>query len=154
MRQQPLTIGNHPNLKALELTEPISDILGFHPYYMWNGTQERLQTTTKDGFENYLDACVAIAERTGKELIANETVWGARDDATHVEVMRYTLGELAKRDIGYTVHALHHSLVADLHRDEYGPVGWPEWLHFIEADGSLRAGHEAFNEFAPSRRSA
>jgi hypothetical protein len=152
--RQPLTIGNHPNVKALELTQPISDILGFHPYYMWNGTQDRLQTKTKDGFENYLDACVAIAERAGKELIANETVWGARDDATHVEVMRYTLGELAKRDIGYTVHALHHSLVADLHRDEYGPVGWPEWLHFIEADGSLRAGHEAFNEFAPSRRSA
>ena len=44
---------------------------------------------------------------------------------------------------------VHHSLVADLHRDEWGPVGWPEWLHFIEADGSLRVGHEAFNEFAP-----
>jgi hypothetical protein len=65
--------------------------------------------------------------------------------------MRYTLGELAKRDIGFLVHALHHSLVADLHRDAYGPVGDPECLHFIEADGSLRAGHEAFNEFAPAR---
>ena len=40
---------------------------------------------------------------------------------------------------------------ADLHRDEWGPVGRPEWLHFIEADGSLRAGHEAFNEFAPQQ---
>jgi hypothetical protein len=66
--------------------------------------------------------------------------------------MRYTLGELVERGIGFTVHALHHSLVADLHRDEYGPVGHPECLHFIEADGRLRAGHDAFNEFAPSRR--
>jgi hypothetical protein len=148
--QQPLTIGNYPNVKALELTEPISDIVSFHPYYMWNGNQNRLQTKTKDGFEGYLDQCVAIAERAGKELVASETVWGARDDATHVEVMRYTLTELTRRGIGFTVHALHHSLAADLHRDEWGPVGWPEWLHFIEADGSLRAGHEAFNEFAPS----
>ena len=49
-----------------------------------------------------------------------------------------------------TAHALHHSLVSDLHRDAYGPVGLPECLHFLEADGSLRAGHEAFNEFAPA----
>lgn len=92
---------------------------------MWNGSGSQLQTKSKEGFEGYLDKCVAIAERAGKELIANETVWGARDDATHVEVMRYTytLAQLTQRGIGFTVHALHHSLVADLHRDEWGPVG-------------------------------
>ena len=116
---------------------------------MWSGSGSQLQTKSKEAFEGYLDKCVAIAERAGKELIANETVWGARDDATHVEVMRYTLAQLTQRGIGFTVHALHHSLVADLHRDEWGPVGRPEWLHFIEADGSLRPGHEAFNEFGP-----
>ena len=63
--------------------------------------------------------------------------------------MRYTVGQLTQRGIGFTVHALHYSLVADLHHDDWGPVGHPEGLHFIEADGSLRAGHEAFNEFAP-----
>ena len=147
--RQPLTIGNYPNLTALELTEPISDILSFHPYYMWNGSGNQPQTKTKDGFERFLDDCVAVAERAGKELVASETVWGARDDATHVEVMRYTLEQLTRRGIGYTVHALHHSLAADLHQDAWGPVGTPEWLHFIEADGSLRAGHEAFNAFAP-----
>lgn len=97
---------------------------------------------------------MAIAKRAGKELLANETVWGARDDATHVEVMRYTLAQLTKRGIRFTVHALHHSLVADLHCDEWGPVGRPDCLHFVEADGSLRAGHETFNEFAPSRAMA
>ena len=145
---QPLTIGTHPDVTALSLVEPISDVLSFHPYYMWNGDRQ-LHTSTKRGFEAYLDECLVLARRAGKELLANETVWGARDDAKHVEVMRYTLGELRARNIGFLVHALHHSLVADLHRDAYGPVGWPECLHFIEADGSLRKGHEAFNDFAP-----
>jgi hypothetical protein len=52
------------------------------------------------------------------------------------------------REIGFTVHALHHSLVADLHRDEWVLVGPLEWLDMIEADGSLRPGHEVFDEFA------
>jgi hypothetical protein len=81
---------------------------------------------------------VAIAERCGKELIANETVWGARGDDTHVQVMRYTLAQLTQRGIGYTVHTPRHSLVADLHRDEWGPVGRPEWLHCIEPTAPSR----------------
>lgn len=121
---QPTTVGNCPKVEASRLTEPISDVLSFHPYWMWNSPEER-PTSTKEGFERYLDECLAIAEEAGKGLIGNETVWGATDDAEHVEVMRYTLGELRKRGIGFTVHALHHSLIADLHRSEYGPVGWP-----------------------------
>jgi hypothetical protein len=146
---QPLTVGNYPKLTALRLTEPFSDLLSIHPYYIWNGHQSQPEMSTRAGFEKHLDDCIAFAELVGKPLLATETVWGARDDAQHVTVMRYTLGELLKRGIGFTVHALHHSLVADLHRDEYGPVGHPECLHFIEADGTLRAGHEAFNDFAP-----
>jgi hypothetical protein len=49
----------------------------------------------------------------------------------------------------FTAHALHHSLVAELHCGVYGPVGRPECLHSLEANGLLRAGHEAFHEFAP-----
>jgi len=149
---QPLTIGNYSSATAVALTEPISDVVSFHPYYMWNGDPRQEPMAQKSGFVKYVDDCVAVAAAAGKELLASETVWGARDDAVHLDGMRFTLGELARREIGFTVHALHHSLVSDLHRDEYGPVGRPECLHFIEADGRLRAGHEAFNEFAPSRR--
>lgn len=149
---QPLTIGNYPNATAVALTEPLSDVVSFHPYYMWNLDPSRQPLAARGEFERHLDACTALAAAAGKELLATETVWGARDDATHVEVMRYTLGALVRRNIGFTVHALHHSLVSDLHRDAYGPVGLPECLHFIEADGQLRGGHEAFNEFAPSAR--
>jgi hypothetical protein len=70
--------------------------------------------------------------------------------------MCYTLGELRKREIGFVVHALQHSLVADLHYAEYGPVGLPEVLHFVNPAGSLRRGHKAWNEFCshPIRRRA
>lgn len=151
---QPLTVGNYPNTTALRLTEPVSDVLSFHPYFMWNGPDVAGELSTRSGFERLLDDCAAIASDSGKELLASETVWGARDDAQHVEVMRYTLGQLSARNIGFTVHALNHSLVSDLHRDEFGPVGHPECLHFVEADGSLRAGHQSLNDFRPSGTSS
>jgi hypothetical protein len=146
---QPLTVGNYTSTAAVTLTEPLSDVISIHPYFMWNLDPATQPMASRATFEEHLDACVELARAAGKDLLASETVWGARDDATHVEVLRYTLGELRRRGIGFTAHALHHSLVSDLHRDAFGPVGLPECLHFLEADGSLRAGHEAFNEFAP-----
>jgi hypothetical protein len=139
---QPLTVGNYGRMVAVNLTEPISDIISIHPYYIWNRPG-----ADKAKYEQALDEYVAFAASKGKELLASETVWGATDDAKHLEVMRYTLGELRKRNIGFIVHALQHSLVADLHYAAYGPVGAPEVLHFVNPDGSLRQGHEAFNEF-------
>jgi hypothetical protein len=151
---QALTIGNYASATAIALTEPITDFISFHPYWMWNGNPSQPHMTNQEGFVAFLDEITAFAREHGKGLVANETVWGARDHAKHVEVMRYTLDRLVEREIGFTVHALHHSLVADLHRDAYGPVDMPEWMHFIEADGTLRPGHEAFNEFAPEVRAA
>jgi hypothetical protein len=150
---QPLTIGNYPSRQHLEFTEPISDVLSFHPYYVWNvPVRDAVEWETgldadKIKYESMLDDCLSFAQSKGKGLLASETVWGAAEDAKRVEVMRYTLGALCKRGIGFTVHALQHSLVADLHYAAYGPVGPPEVLHFVNPDGSLRKGHEAFNEF-------
>ena len=144
---QPLSIGNYPNLSAIRLTEPLSDFISFHPYYIPNWGERA--TSTRAGFESFLDEVAAFARSVGKpHLLANETVWGSESDAEHVEFTRYTLSELGKRRIGFTIHALHHSLVADLHDRPYGPVGRPGRLEFINADGSLRAGHGIFNEFA------
>jgi hypothetical protein len=146
---QPLTVGNYTNLTAIGLTEPLSDVISFHPYWMWNLDPTTEPMASREGFEHHVDEVVALAAAAGKGLLASETVWGARDDATHVEVLRHTLGVLRGRGIGFTVHALHHSLVSDLHRDAFGPVGLPECLHLIEADGTLRAGHDMVNDFAP-----
>jgi hypothetical protein len=149
---QPLTIGNYASATAVRITEPLVDIISFHPYYMWNGNPAQPHMSSHEGFEAFLDEIAAFAADAGKGLIANETVWGAVDDATRVDVMRYTLSELRRRRIGFTVHALHHSLIADLHRPEWGPVGEAGAMHFIEADGTLRPGHDAIREYAPGAR--
>jgi hypothetical protein len=134
----PVTIGTHTGM-PLARVEPISDILSIHPYWKYGDD--------KDAYEAMLDDYVALAEDVGKPLLATETCWGHLDDAKRVHIIRYTLGELKARGIGWLVYLLHHSLIADAHRPAFGPVGPPGNLAFIEADGSLRPGHDVFNEF-------
>jgi hypothetical protein len=140
---QPITIGNFM-LEAVRLTATVCDVLSFHPYYMGNveGYDDR------DRYERYLDEAVAFAQEVGKPILASEVAWGSMDDAERVDLMSYSLTELTSRSMGFVAHALHHSLIADLHRAEYGPIGLPGRLEFINADGSLRAGHEIYNSFS------
>ena len=142
--QAPLTVGIHMlhGLAGIRQIEPLSDILSIHPYWTADSPPH-----DKGAYERLLDDYVAFALKVGKPLLATETCWGALDDAKRVEIIRYTLGELKKRHIGWLAYLLHHSLIADAHRPEFGPVGAPGNLSFIEADGSLRPGHEVFNEF-------
>jgi len=141
--QAPVTVGIHPGhkLRGIEQIEPVSDLLSIHPYWTAHSPPHQ-----KADYEAQLDAYVGFARRVGKPLLATETCWGALEDEKRVEIVRYTLGELKERNIGWLVYLLHHSLIADAHRAEYGPVGTPGNLSFIEADGSLRPGHEVFNE--------
>jgi hypothetical protein len=146
---QPLTIGCY-DMATTELTEPLVDFISFHPYYIPTPALPDTPLSflsSREGFERYLDDIAALAAQRGKDVLASETAWGDIDDAERVAIMRYTLGALVQRNFGFMAHALHHSLVADLHAAEYGPVGFPGRLEFINADGSLRAGHEMFNEF-------
>ncbi|MEI6376966.1 MAG: cellulase family glycosylhydrolase [bacterium] len=136
----PLTVGVYPTLEQLQYWEPLSDILSFHPYAMatWS---------PPDKFEPFLDECVSFAQEKGKPLLATECCWGSLDDRARVEIIKYTLGQLKKRNIGWLAYLLHHSLIADAHRPEFGPLSDPGNLSFIEADGSLRPGHEIFNDY-------
>ena len=140
----PITIGIHPQhgLDGIRQIEPISDILSIHPYWHCDSPPHE-----KAAYERLLDDYVGFATEAGKPLIATETCWGATDDAKRVSIIRYTLTELKKRGIGWLVYLLHHSPIADAHRAEFGPLGWPGNLAFIEADGRLRPGHDVFNEF-------
>lgn len=56
-------------------------------------------------------------------------------------------GRLAQANIGFMPHILHESLVADCHRALYGVLSSASSMHFIAMDGSLRPGHEVYNEF-------
>jgi len=137
----PITVGIHPGV-PLQMVEPFSDVLSIHPYWVHNSP-----SASREVYEKKLDEDVAYAIKVGKPLLATECCWGDLNDGIRVESIKYTLTQLQKRNIGYLVYLLHHSLIADAHRPEFGPVGYPGNLAFIEADGSLRPGHEIFNEF-------
>jgi hypothetical protein len=139
--QAPVTVGIHPGV-PLEMVDAMDDVLSIHPYYVHNAPD-----ANKESYEQSLDRDVAIAARAKKPLLATECCWGSLDDAVRVASVRYTLEQLKKRGIGWLVYLLHHSLIADAHRPTHGPIGFPGYLGFIELDGSLRPGHDVFNEF-------
>ncbi len=140
----PITVGIHPGhgKAGLELISQISDLLSIHPYWTADSPLH-----DKAIYEKLLDDYVDVATKANKPLLATETCWGALDDAKRVEIIRYTLGELKKRKIGWLAYVLHHSLIADAHRPEFGPLSAPGNLAFIEADDTLRPGHDVFNQF-------
>lgn len=140
----PVTVGIHQahGLEGIRQVDPICDVLSIHPYW----TNDR-PNHKKSAYEKSLNDYVEFAKESGKPLVATETCWGAIDDAERVEILRYTLGQLKERGIGWFAYTLHHSLIADAHRPEFGPLTTPGNLAFIEADGRLRPGHEAFNDY-------
>lgn len=139
----PVTLGIHQGggREAMAKIEMICDVLSIHPYWT-----EESPPQNKESFEHSLDRYAEFAREVNKPLIATETCWGSVDDARRVEIIRYTLTELKKRNIGWLAYGLHHGPIADLHRAEFGPLTLPGNLSFIEADGTLRPGHEVFNE--------
>ena len=140
----PITVGVMGGRGAddLKQVENFADFFSIHPYFTGDSPP-----CNKEWYEGILDSHVAFAKQSGKALLATETCWGHLDDSKRVELIRYTLGELKKRGIGWLCYSLHHSRVADLHRAEFGPTSEPGNLSFIDHDGSLRAGHDVWNEF-------
>jgi len=140
--EQPLTIGSVPNINEIKIFEPISDVITFHPYFAKNAWVKN-----KRNLSNLLDECVKFANERNKPLLATETGWGSLSDEERVETLEFELSELKKRNIGFLCHLLHHTLVADGHKPEYGPVSIAGYMGFINEDYSLRYGHEIFNRF-------
>jgi hypothetical protein len=99
-------------------------------------------------FSASLDASVLWANTQGLPLIATETCWGSLNDTARALSCSFELGELAKRGIGFSPHALRYSHVADLHDySDGGPVGSPGYMAFIQKDRSLRPHHDMYNKF-------
>ncbi len=135
----PITVGIHPATSP-KTVNGMSDVLSIHPYYDHN-------RSNKEAYQKQLGAEVGFAQKVGKPILATECCGGGPDDESRVESIRYTLAQLKRRGVGWLVYLLHHSLIADAHRPQFGPNGGASSLAFIEADGSLRPGHEVFNEF-------
>lgn len=121
----------------------VSDIHLIHPYF-WDDVEN---PRDRAAFEAKMDAFAAYREKTGKPMLTTETCWGSMDDAARVKIMEYTLQEHKKRGIGWLAHALQESYVADLHGTDKGYVSNPGIMYFVDAQGNLRPGHEAFNRY-------
>ena len=142
----PICIGSIPMLSQIQMLEPLCDVITWHPYFAWNAWVK-----TPEQYLHGLDDVLDFIRTTGKPMLVTETGWGAMDDAKRADVLRVELGALRDRGIGFLAHLLHHTLVADGHRQEYGPISNAGYMAFIEAGGSLRRHHEVFNEFCPER---
>ncbi|MCL5998207.1 MAG: hypothetical protein M1546_19470 [Chloroflexi bacterium] len=127
----PITIGVPPSLKLLELVEPLCDVLTPHLY----------------GDSAADDAFVDFANRVGKPMFAGETGWGSLDDGTRLKTLHMELSSLLEHEVGFLIHVLQHSLVADCHRPEFGPVSEVGFMGCVEADGTLRKGYASIRKY-------
>jgi hypothetical protein len=128
------------NGKDLEAVDSFIDVHSIHPY--WN-----MERCSQEEHLGRFAKMVELIQKLGKPVIATECCWGSNDDQERVNYVRNDLSLLTQAGIGFLPHALHHSLVADLHR----PISWRKWdsmyMGFIEPDGSIRKGHQIYNEF-------
>ncbi len=129
---QPVGVSVQINPDYLERVVDISDVLLIHPY----GARDK-----------GLGEVVAYAREHDKPLLATECCWGSLDDEARARTVADELAALARHDIGFFPHALHESLVADLHHPEYGPISAAGYMAFIHFDGTLRKGHDVYNDF-------
>ena len=136
---QPLGVSG----KGPEDAEYFDEISDIHLTHLYCGTPESAIKFDK-GVKKYMEY---LKER-GKSLIVSECCWGSFDDEIRVELIKISLDTFTKYGAGYTVHALQYSGCADLH--DYGDgrtspdIGN---LCFVKKDGSLRPGHDIFNNY-------
>jgi endo-1,4-beta-mannosidase len=137
--QQPITIGTMFGAN-IELVADVCDVLCFHPYSGW----------WDDGFAASCDQALALAKRLGKPLIANETCQGSLNNTTRTQIIRGSLGALKERGIGWCAWQLHGGRMISANRqvtDFNCRPGDHSYMAFIEPDGTLRPGHEVYNEY-------
>ncbi|MDO5553569.1 MAG: hypothetical protein Q4G68_07385 [Planctomycetia bacterium] len=128
-----LTIASANSLDQAKVLEPLCDFITDHPYF---ASPEKMNALT------------AFANEVKKPLLATEVCWGAHDDASRSAMVENDLTLFNARKVGFMIHALWHSNVADLHRPEYGPVApGIGYMGCIELDGTIRPGHEVINKY-------
>ena len=116
-----------------------------HPYYYF--CDEDIEKKSFSGYVELLTKYKSLAKKEGKDILTTEVCWGSNDDMTRAKIVELSLSAHAKCDIGFIVHALNYSHVADLHGKEDGVVGCAGNLAFTDREGRLRKGHEVFNKF-------
>ncbi len=130
---QPVGVSIQADPHHMKIFDPVSDVFLLHPY---NAEKRKW------------DRIIGVANKKHKGIIATECCWGALDDEQRGKIIRGDLEILSQKKIGFLPHMLHESLVADGHHPALGPTCKSvEYMAFINMDGSLRKGHEIFNQF-------
>lgn len=130
-------------VEGLRRVADIQDLFMIRPY-LTDGVDNQ---SFREGWMALLDGYQELSAQHDKPLLCSECCWGSLDDDIRTGIIRAELSEFQRRGIGFIPHALHHSLVADLHDRQYGPVAHPGNLMFIGPDGLPRQGHLAFNDY-------
>ncbi len=133
----------HMDAAFMEEYASICDVFLLHRYdFNYDDPDERIHLLTRE-----LSALADTARKMSKGIFTTETCWGSLSDRQRAEYVRVSLQAHKNAGLGFIAHALAYSHVADLHNPEDGVVGSPGNLCFLNPDGSIRAGHEIFNQF-------
>ena len=130
--------GSFPGSESdLEFLSSVVDVFSLHPY--------SVAMTPKEKHAEWVTRLLKAAEALGKSVLVTECCWGADTDKARGEIVDLELRNYAEQGIGFVVHALYPSPVADLHRlDGVNPS---MFMAFLLEDGSIRPGHEVFNRY-------
>lgn len=151
--EKPLTIGSQGSLRHnsmglaeiksswgdIDLLAPLVDVITLHPYC--------IPPTTAEEHLNHLVAVIDYLRSLEKPVIITECCWAGRTDAERLPFLDIELAHYAQLGIGFCVHALAESPVADLHPldDGRGLGCLGLYMAFMTRDGQIRRGHERFN---------
>jgi hypothetical protein len=151
--EKPVTIGSQgsfpdngmglPDIKSpwgdIDLLAPLVDVITLHPYC--------IPPTTAEEHLNRLTQVVEYIRGLEKPVIITECCWAGRTDEERLPFLDIELPHYARLGIGFCVHALADSPVADLHPldDGRGLSCLGIYMAFMTREGQIRKGHERFN---------
>lgn len=122
-------------------------MISFHPYAeYWD-----------EGFLQFTDAYIDVANRLEKPLLCTETCQGSLNDQVRGEIVRQTLDALESRSIGWLAWHLCEGKVVTGDRsrpDGNCRPGEAGYMPFLLADGSIRPHHEAVLRYTKPERSS
>lgn len=152
---KPMTIGSQGSLRDngmalpeitsdwgdIDLLAPLVDVLTLHPYC--------IPPTTAAEHLDQLTRVIAYSRDLHKPVIITECCWAGRTAEERLPFLEIELPHYASLGIGFCVHALADSPVADLHPLDDGRslscLGL--YMAFMTRDGQIRKYHNRFNRY-------
>jgi len=121
----------------LELFAGAVDVFSIHPYSVCMAPKAR--------HLEHVEWLVSEADRLGKPILVTECCWDDDGDKARGDIVALELANYAKAGIGFLVHALSPSRVADLHPKDGVNPGFT--MHFMDLKGAVRPYHDVFNRY-------